>query len=117
MRMHDCNEEMDDIAMHFVMVENKYTVRLVKKLAGDGEIFTLVDSRYIGMQRKGKVTYVNMELARQIFDLPDRLYSTSKSERYVYQEFKENGNFNKYIRHANNDNTWSNWMWYALETV
>lgn len=46
-------------------------------------------------------------------------HSTLKSEieRYVYQEFKVNGRFDKYIRHAEDSSNWSSWMKYALETV
>lgn len=44
-------------------------------------------------------------------------FVTSKNERYIYQEFKENGTFNKYIRYANNDNTWSDWKKYVFESI
>ena len=45
-------------------------------------------------------------------------YTTSKNEyRYNHQEFKENGTFNKYIRYANRDNTWSEWKKYVFESI
>lgn len=44
-------------------------------------------------------------------------FAAHKSERYVYQELKINGTFDKYVRYANNDNTWSSWRKYVTEEI
>lgn len=80
------NEKMGGLVMHIVLEENEHTLWLADKLAEreDGAV-TLVDSKYREMQRKGEVTYVNMELARSSFDLPDRLYF------YAYMDPEKRG--------------------------
>ena len=63
------------IIMHFVLGENKYTMKIVRKLVerDDGTV-TVVDSRYAGINRKGDVTYTNLESVRGTLTLPDKVY-------------------------------------------
>lgn len=61
--------------MHIVLDENEHTKWLANQLAKrDTGIVTLVDEKYSGMERKGDVSYMNMEMASHSFDIPDELY-------------------------------------------
>ena len=63
------------LIMHVVLGENEHTKRLAEMLAKRGRgTVTLVDAKYSGLERKGDVAYMNMDLARHSFDIPDELY-------------------------------------------
>ncbi|WP_210469942.1 hypothetical protein [Sporosarcina sp. 6E9] len=69
------DEKDNDWIMHVVLNENEHTERLAKKLAmqNDGPV-TVVDSKNEGVRIRDGVSYTNMEIAKETFDLPDKLY-------------------------------------------
>ncbi|WP_172371639.1 hypothetical protein [Sporosarcina jiandibaonis] len=69
------DEKVDDWIMHIVLNENQHTRWLANNLAKrkDGPV-TVVDSKYIGFEIKEGVTYTNMSIAQEAFNLPDKLY-------------------------------------------
>jgi hypothetical protein len=68
------DEEIGDLVMHIVLNENEHTRRLAYDLAmrNDGSV-TVVDPKYMGVEIREGVTYTNMEIAKEAFDIPDKL--------------------------------------------
>ncbi|QUW21296.1 hypothetical protein JSQ81_16015 [Sporosarcina sp. Marseille-Q4063] len=68
------DEEIGDLVMHIVLNENEHTRRLAYNLAiRDYGAVTVVDPRYIGVEIREGITYTNMDIAKETFDIPDKL--------------------------------------------
>jgi hypothetical protein len=68
------DEEIGDLVMHIVLNENEHTKWLASNLAkrNHGSV-TVVDPRYMGVEIREGITYTNMDIAKEAFDIPDKL--------------------------------------------